>query len=286
MIFDRSDLLRGGVVSYDDSHVMTQFSDVLSGRAALVVAHPGHELRVHHWLERTRPLVFVLTDGSGSIHSSRLASTTSVLEGVGARPGSIYGRLSDRDLYRALLDRDDDLFEGLVCELVRELDAHGIDTVAGDAVEGFNPGHDTCRLLLNAAAERLAVTRGRALSNYEFALDAAPDHLDPLSGSVRLTLDDAALARKLAAAHAYPEMAYEVERAVSRYGTAAFRVEHMRPVTYGLAIAGRASYPPYYEVYGEQRVAAGVYREVIRLREHLEPLAAALALRGLRESAA
>src|SRR5207302_1404403 len=31
--------------------------------SALLVAHPGHELRVHGWLERERPLVFVLTDG-------------------------------------------------------------------------------------------------------------------------------------------------------------------------------------------------------------------------------
>ncbi|HEX6904081.1 MAG TPA: hypothetical protein VF789_30505 [Thermoanaerobaculia bacterium] len=264
---------------------MNQSIDVFPGRAALVVAHPGHELRVHHWMERERPLVFVLTDGSGSVHSSRLASTTTVLERAGARPGSIYGRLSDRDLYRALLDRDNHLFESLVCELVRELDAHGIDTVAGDAVEGFNPGHDTCRLLLNAAVERLAALRGWAPANFEFVLDAAPD-ASAAPDSLRLTLDDAALARKLAAAHAYPEMAQEVERAVSRYGTAAFRVEHLRPVTYGLAIAGRSSSPPYYEVYGEQRVAAGVYQEVIRLREHLEPLAAALAEGGLRESAA
>src|SRR4030095_641561 len=29
-------------------------------RAALVSAHPGHELRVHGWLEIARPLVFVL----------------------------------------------------------------------------------------------------------------------------------------------------------------------------------------------------------------------------------
>ena len=34
-------------------------------KAALIVAHPGHELRVHHWMELARPLVLVLTDGSG-----------------------------------------------------------------------------------------------------------------------------------------------------------------------------------------------------------------------------
>jgi hypothetical protein len=36
------------------------------GRAALVIAHPGHELRALHWLRLSRPCVFVLTDGSGS----------------------------------------------------------------------------------------------------------------------------------------------------------------------------------------------------------------------------
>jgi hypothetical protein len=75
-------------------------------RAALVVAHPGHELRVHHWLERARPLVLVLTDGSGHTEHSRLQRTTALLERAGATPGRIYGRLSDRDLYRAILSGD------------------------------------------------------------------------------------------------------------------------------------------------------------------------------------
>ena len=36
--------------------------------------------------------------------------------------------------------------------------------------------------------------------------------------------------------------------------------------------------PPYYETYGEQQVAAGRYPQVIRLGEHVAPIAAALAL--------
>ncbi|HEX8245140.1 MAG TPA: hypothetical protein VF541_16635, partial [Longimicrobium sp.] len=50
-----------------------------AGTPALVVAHPGHELRVYGWMERARPLVFVLTDGSGSGSEGRLESTTGVL---------------------------------------------------------------------------------------------------------------------------------------------------------------------------------------------------------------
>jgi hypothetical protein len=247
-------------------------------RAALVVAHPGHELRVHHWLERERPIVFVLTDGSGHTGVSRLASTTAVLERAGALPGSIYGRLSDRDLYRAILDGDVALFAALAGELADALDAAGIDLVAGDAVEGFNPGHDTCRLLINAALLRLE-TRGRRPASLEFPLDGPPDDCPPedLAVAVRLELDEAALRRKLDAAGAYPELAYEVERAYANYGREPFAVECLRPVRYGLDISGRFVHPPYYETYGERQVAAGIYREVIRFRGHLEPLAEGLA---------
>ena len=90
-------------------------------RAVLVVAHPGHELRVHGWLELARPQVWVLTDGSGHGASSRLASTSAVLARAGARPGSIYGRLSDRAAYAMILDGDDAAVFALVEELAEAL---------------------------------------------------------------------------------------------------------------------------------------------------------------------
>jgi hypothetical protein len=39
---------------------------------------------------------------------------------------------------------------------------------------------------------------------------------------------------------------------------------------------------PFYERYGEQRVADGAYGEVIRYRSHIRPLAAALNVRVAR----
>lgn len=72
---------------------------MLQARAALVVAHPSHELLVHGWLQLNRPQVFVLTDGSGRSGSSRLSQTTRLLEQVGAQRGSIYGRLTDLEAY-------------------------------------------------------------------------------------------------------------------------------------------------------------------------------------------
>src|SRR4051812_8757577 len=76
-----------------------------SKRAALIIAHPGHELRVHHWLEQAKPLVFVLTDGSGRTTQSRLASTSKILQQAGATSGSIYGRFPDATIYSIMLEK-------------------------------------------------------------------------------------------------------------------------------------------------------------------------------------
>ena len=90
-----------------------------SARAALVVAHPSHELRVHGWLEQTRPYVCILTDGGGRSGDVRLPRTTEVVAHAGARLGAFYGRLSDLEVYSAILNRDADLFAGLVEESLR-----------------------------------------------------------------------------------------------------------------------------------------------------------------------
>src|ERR1700755_481943 len=64
--------------------------------AALVVAHPGHELRLYRWLEIARPLVCGVTDGSGS-GRARLQSSTEILDAIGCTAGSVMGAVSDRE---------------------------------------------------------------------------------------------------------------------------------------------------------------------------------------------
>jgi len=250
-------------------------------RAALVIAHPGHELRVYRWLELARPVVYVLTDGSGHTGRSRLAATSQLLLRTGARPGPIYGRLSDRELYRALLAGEVELFAALAEELAESLLREEIGLVAGDAVEGFNPSHDVCRLLLNAAVAGLAA-RGVPLDNRDFLLDGAPGgfSVEEREASQRIDLDAAALARKLSAARAYPGLAGELESALAQHGEGAFRTEWLRPVSYGFAIGDRCADPPFYEIHGERRVAEGVYREVLRYRAHVLPVAERLGRLG------
>ncbi|HEV2706825.1 MAG TPA: hypothetical protein VGV59_12930 [Pyrinomonadaceae bacterium] len=268
--------------------------------AAVVVAHPGHELRVYGWLEQARPRVFVLTDGSGRTQQSRVASTDEVLSSVGASRGSIYARFTDAALYTAILDRDFALFTDLADELAETFVRAGTRLVAGDASEGYNPAHDACRLLLNAAVDLASGTSGAQIENLEFTLVGRPDECGEESRAAArwLRLDDETFARKLLAARNYPELAAEVEAALAGLGSTglrehpdlaarsgltsvgtngdSFRVECLRPASNGARNGSGFDGLPFYEQYGERQVAAGHYTRVLRYREHMLPLAEAL----------
>jgi hypothetical protein len=248
------------------------------GKAALVVAHPGHELMVYHWVERHRPLYLCLTEGSGGSASPRLSSTTRLLQKIGARPGPLYGRYPDRQAYQLLLDKRVDAFVALALEVAGALIDAGVDCVAGDAAEGFNPVHDACRFVIDGAVARVRRLTGRALRNYDFVLDSRPDTCPaPLrAGATWLHLDDDALRRKFDAAMEYPEMRNEVELAAARFGKQAFALECLRPAATSWMIGQFANEAPAYEWYGRIRVQEGVYREVIRYREHVLPVLAAI----------
>jgi hypothetical protein len=245
------------------------------------VGHPGHELRVYGWMTAARPVVHVLTDGSGSGGKSRIASTSALLDGAGATPGTIYGRMSDRDIYRAILEGDHRRFIGLAEELAADLVAHDVDLVAGDAVEGFNPSHDVCRYVINAAVRLASIRLDRPLACYAFPLEGAPDRLrDGLAGALRVDLDEVMLERKLQAAQGYAQLRSEVDRTLERYGVGPFRTEYLWPVDLADRYGWDPACVPFYESYGAERVASGAYQHVVTFRDHVKPLADALWCHG------
>jgi hypothetical protein len=244
-------------------------------RAALVIAHPGHELRVHHWMELARPRVYVFTDGSGHTGKSRLGSTTGLLARAGARPGSIYGRFKDADIYRAILESNVNLFIELAGELAEALVRESVEYVVGDAIEGYNPTHDLCRGVINTGVQ-LANNSGAGLANFEFVVAGQPDSLSSVleDEQIRVLLDEAALERKLAAAGAYLELSDYVNKVATEIGIDSLRVETFRAVS--TEVRDDIHEPPFYEQYGEKQVADGHYDRVIRYREHILPLMRAL----------
>ena len=185
-----------------------------SARAALVVAHPSHELRVHGWLEQTRPYVCVLTNGAGRSGEPRLSRTSEVLACAGATQGAVYGRLTDLEVYAAILNGDSEIFVRLVEELSDAFVAERIEYVAGDAAEGYSVAHDICRTMIGAAVELAQQKHGHQVANFDFPVVGRPEE-DQSDAAITMHLDDAAFAGKLNTARAYsPELAEDIEAAL------------------------------------------------------------------------
>jgi hypothetical protein len=186
-------------------------------RAALVVAHPSHELRVHGWMQTARPHVFILTDGSGRAAEPRLQSTTKVMAGLGATAGSIYGRLTDLEVYEAFLSKNFARFIGLAEELADQFVRLRIEYAVTDADEGYSPTHDACRLLTSAAIELAKRRQSWEITNFDFAVVGPPDECPERDRdrAIWIRLDELAFSRKVAAVRTYDDkLAVEVEAAL------------------------------------------------------------------------
>jgi hypothetical protein len=236
------------------------------GEAHLLVAHPGHELLLHGWISRTKPAVHVLTDGSGHSSAGRLGATAELLSEAGARAGVLFGRLSDREAYAMILERNTALLLLIVSELAAALERQRPAMIVSDAVEGYNPVHDLCRLIAGAAIAMAAVET----KQYEYAVVERPDAF----ADVRFELDDAAYAAKMERARRHAAILPDVNELLSRHGAEGYRREGFRCVADWSEIGAGA--PPLYERFGEERVAAHRYANVIRRAEHLVPLRDAL----------
>lgn len=240
---------------------------VLPGPAALVIAHPGHELRLFRWLELDRPTVFVLTDGSGRSGRSRLSSTLRVIEAAGARAGEIAGRFTDAEIYRDLIEGDVEAVESLTLQLADALRKGGFRSVVADRLEHYNPTHDLCSVIAGLAATHAA----RPIDCYDYAVTEAA------SGEVSVELDEDAFRRKLDTAMRYEDLAVDIHELTAKIGAAALRHEALRRIDPERLLPLHEK--PYYEVRGEEQVAAGKYERVLRHDRHFVPFVEALAAR-------
>ncbi len=236
------------------------------GEAHLLVAHPGHELLLHGWICAAKPIVHVLTDGSGHSAAARLDATAELLRDAGARAGAVFGRLSDREAYAMILERNTALLFSIVGELAAELETRRPTMIVCDAAEGYNPVHDLYRHMTGAAIAMAGVDT----KQYEYAVVDSPDSFD----GILFELDDDAFAAKMERARRHAALLADVDELLSRNGAEVYRRERFRRVADWTDVGSGS--PPLYERFGEERVAAQRYARVIRRAEHIVPLRDAL----------
>jgi hypothetical protein len=217
------------------------------GSVGLLMAHPGHEAALHGWLQKNRPTVFVLTDGSDELTGATLAATTHALERLRVRTGSVYGRFTGTAVARAILRKDVTAFAPVVHELVEWLSEQPVRYLVTDAAEGHDPAHDLCRTIAGVAVELTAVLSGRSIPLYEYVVSG--DRGPCLRGEC-------------------PDS--------TRWPLGAGRVEclhHVAPRAEWRCPRGEA---PAYERRESPAAGPASYASLIRYREHMLPLASEL----------
>lgn len=273
---------------YNGSHLrrfMLQEAD--KRPTALVVAHPGHELRVSGWYELARPRLFVLTEGSRSGDQGRLLCAQSLANRTGAKLGSLFGRFRDREIYAAILARDQTPFIRWTADLADALVALDPALLVTDSWQMYNVGHDLTHVMARVAAGRAAAHLRRAIEVVEFeVMPIALAGGRPWgSEAFRVMLDDASLARKYTMVENYQDLREEFRQTLALEGRDAQRFEIFRSVVDFDALMPAPGTVPPYERYGEQRVDAGVYRDVIRWSEHVRGIVEAIRMMEPRPSA-
>ena len=257
---------------------------ISTGRAALAIAHPGHELRVHGWLCRAKPLVFVLTDGSGRQGKSRLFATSRILQQAGAAQGGIFGRFPDRQVYQAVLAENSLFFLQLAEELAGELVKNRIDVVVGDAEERAILAHDLWRGVVNRAVALAEDELSQPIASYEFPLETPQAAPATLGGAVvQLPLSTHQIIAKITAAESYRGLSHDIDSALAHWKEEDIGTECFFPSQARDGIKAATDSLPRYELHGERQVAAGTYSKVVRYREHVLPILQALQS-GLRGS--
>lgn len=241
-----------------------------------IFAHPGHELRILHALGALEASCLYLTDASGSTGVSRLPLTTDLLAEAGLPERTDFPFVPDAALYAALLNRDAAVIDRLRRDLADQVTRLRPAFLITDSAEGYNPAHDLCHFM--------ALELGHALGVpvYDIALDGDPGDF----GSARpedcrvWSLDDAALARKLAHIRAYialagAKLAGEAHHLLSLYGEQAQAREILRPALvwreYDALWVNEA---PFFERHGLKRVQEGKYTTALTYRDHLRPVLA------------
>ena len=247
---------------------------IYKARCAFVFAHPGHELKIHAWLETLKPTVFLLTDGSGSGGEGRVALSQQTIAASGAVLDPISAPWRDRQAYELILKGYGDQVITFVQQLAAKLQRSKVDYVICDSIEGFNPVHDLCGVIAFNACRLVEKQSGKRIACFDFPLDGRPNERVALGSTetIVLSLSNEQWQHKLAAANSNVALQKEVVDDFARYGESAFKEEVLAPVVLEYSLNALAQEKPFYETYGEDRVQAGVYDYVLRYREHFMPL--------------
>lgn len=157
------------------------------GNYALCIAHPGHELRLHGFLERTLPWLFILADEGTPSRMDRMQhylgfifKNTGIIEKkrdafyiierknktLSIDQQSTY--VKDAEMQNELLMGNTSWFEFYINRMANTFIKDDIDHVVVDASEEMDPVHEINRVMTEIAIKLVKKKKGKQIDLYEF----------------------------------------------------------------------------------------------------------------------
>ena len=217
-------------------------------------------------MERERPRVFILSDGSGGAQSSRLDYSIAAIRGAGATLIEGSGQRSDREWYAAILAGDIATFTQTADVLASAALTMHAPLVVSDAADGYNPLHDLCQAIAGAVVARIA--RGSKAPKFLVSPAIASAMGTP---SIAWKLEEEAARRKQLAVSANMPLAEEAARLLAEAPDALY-IEQLLVPTFDWP----ENWTPEWEAFGRKRVKEGRFADPISYRDHVLPIAKAL----------
>lgn len=166
-----------------------------SGNYALAIAHPGHELRLHGFLEQVKPFVFILTDNSEATgqdmmwHSIK-AISRAVGQGMNITPaqaqepfmrkvlklslkeeeGKEKAHIKDSQIQYEVMNRHTGFLNYYVDFMVENLIRYKINYLVCDASEEYHLTHEIVRMLCDIAILKVKNKTGDEIELFDFAI--------------------------------------------------------------------------------------------------------------------
>lgn len=183
------------------------------GNYALSIAHPGHELRLHGFLEKVKPFVFIMCDNTpeGEKNSKMFASAGLIKDTTGRFTNikSVKINQSKRFLhYYDIIDEFKPSFPTIIPKnknsfsevyiqfLIEQFIEKKIDYVVAGIIENKHTLHDACRKMTETAIKRIKHKTKKEIILYEFNIDNPIDY-NMNGNSIKIELDKELSERKV-----------------------------------------------------------------------------------------
>ena len=257
----------------------------------MVFSHHPHEIFATGLLLQFKPDLLFLSHAHGDKNLESQARAG--LDAIGFEGTVRFLEVSERVAYARMIANDFEWFESMRDQVGQWLEEKSPVAVITDGFEAYNPVHDLCSLMVDAALHQIATTSGSlAPSRFEMplafgskagALISESDDADQPVFAYELTEHQVAMKKlrcQLLLRDVPVDMAVADHPAsiVAGIHPKLFEKEFFAPVPHDRSYC---ELPPIgdwktYDQHGRERVAAGLFRTALTFDDHFSPMARAL----------